>query len=157
MSAPMQAFRPRLTESLGVEETHGWSLKWYAINVEAEPMDEEIVEAAKQVVASASSVAEADPAVGFAIVHRGEEAVWLLPAFWRGDMLYQRTFRAPLSDPTRFEEIEGPDAPTACVWELVVHAHERDAFVAHVLSGPRGPDTAAYLSDVTRVEVREAA
>jgi hypothetical protein len=153
MSAPVQAFRPRRTHSLGVGQIRGWSLKWYAINVDPEPIDEEIVAAAKEVVASAIPVADADPAVGFVIVHRGEEGVWLLPALWRGDILYQRTFGAPLSDPTRFRELGGPDGPTACVWELVVHAHERDAFVAHVLSGPRGPDAAGYLSDVTSVEV----
>jgi hypothetical protein len=153
MSAPVQAFRPRPTQPLGVEEIQGWSLKWYAINVEPEPIDQEIVEAAKELVATAIPVADVDPAVGFVIVHRGEEAVWLLPALWRGDILYQRVFGAPLSDPTRFKEVGGPDGPTACVWELVVHAHERDAFVAHVLSGARGPDAAAYLRDVTSVEV----
>ena len=154
MSAPVQAFRPRRTRSLGVQETQGWSLKWYAINVDPEPIDEEIVEAAQQLVANAIPAADVDPAVGFVIVHRGEEAVWLLPAVWREDILHQRMYKAPLSDPTRFEEV-APEGPSGCVWELVVHAHERDAFVDHVLSGARGPDVAAYLSDVTRVKVED--
>jgi hypothetical protein len=136
-----------------VEKTQGWSLKWYAINAHPGPVDEEIIAAAKELMATATPVADVDPAVGFAIVHGGEEATWLLVALWRGDVLYQRTFRAELSDPTGFEEV-GPDGPTACVWELLVHAHERDAFVAHVLSGS-GPDAAAYLTDVTSVEIGE--
>jgi hypothetical protein len=154
MSAPVQAFRPRLTHSLGVQEVEGWALKWYAINVDPEPIDEEIVAAARELVAATMPVADIDPAVGFVVLHRGMEAVWLLTAVWRGDILYQRTYSAPLSDPARYEEV-GPEGPTACVWELVVHAHERDAFVTHVLSGARRPDVAAYLSDVARVEVED--
>jgi hypothetical protein len=152
MSASAQVFRPRLTRPVGVQEVRGWALKWYAINADPEPVDEAIVAAAREFVAGTIRVADVDPAVGFVIVHRGEEAVWLLPALWRADMLYQRTYVARRSDPTRYEEV-GPEGPTACVWELVVHAHERDAFVSHVLSGTRGPDVAAYLGDVTGVEV----
>jgi hypothetical protein len=152
MNAPVQAFRPRLTRSLGVQEARGWTLKWYAINVDPEPIDGEIVAAAKELVISTTPAADVDPAVGFVIVHRGMEAVWLLPALWRGDILYQRTYGAPLSDPTRYEEV-GPGGPTACVWELVVHAHERDAFVAHLLSGQKQPDVGDYLRDVVAVDV----
>jgi len=96
--------------------------------------------------------ADVDPALGFVIVHHGQQAVWLLTALWRVDILYQRTFWAPLSDPARFEEVP-MGGPTAWVWELVVHAHERDAFVAHVLSGA-GPDgVAGYLADAVSVQV----
>lgn len=148
-----RGFRPRQTRPLGVRAIQGWSLKWYSINVIPEPIQPEIIAAAEEVVAGVTPIADVAPALGFVIVHRGAESVWLLPALWRGDILYQRTFGAPLSQPTRFEEVGVSGGPTACVWELVVHAHERDAFVAHVLSRPSAPDSRAYLSDVTSVEV----
>ena len=50
MSAPAHAVRPRQTRPLGVEEVRGWSLKWYEINVEPEPIDEVIVMAARDLV-----------------------------------------------------------------------------------------------------------
>ena len=54
-----------------------------------------------------------------------------------------------LSDPVRYGPLSfepvPPGGPTACVWELAVHAHERDASVAHVLNPPDGPDYDAYL------------
>ncbi|WP_420626789.1 hypothetical protein [Candidatus Poriferisodalis sp.] len=55
-----------------------------------------------------------------------------------------------LDDPTSFEPVP-PGGPTACVWELAVHAHERDAFVVHVLNPPDGPDYDAYLADTLTV------
>lgn len=35
--------------------------------------------------------------------------------------------------------------PLACVWELVVTAHERDAWVRHMLTAR--PDAPTYLAD----------
>jgi hypothetical protein len=151
MSAPAQVFRPRLTQPLGVEELRGWQLKWYEINANPEPVGDDILQAAKEAVAATLPAADVTPAIGFAIVHRGQEAVWLLPALRRGDILYQRTYSAPLSGPLAFAPV-GPDGPTACVWELVVHSHERDAFVTHILSGA---DVSAYLDDVVAVDIDE--
>jgi hypothetical protein len=147
---PITVFSPRLTQPLGVEVLGGWSLKWYAINVDPAPIEERVLHAAMRHVATTVPEADVDPALGFVIVHRGLEAVWLLTALWRLDILYQRTYRAPLTEPADYEEV-GPGGPTACVWELVVHAHERDALVAHLLSGAASGAT-GYLRDAVRVD-----
>ena len=34
-----------------------------------------------------------------------------------------------------------------CIWELAVQAHERQAWLQHVLANPNGPDLDAYLKD----------
>lgn len=83
--------------------------------------------------------------LGFCIVHIGEEAVWLLLDWWiSGGIVCQRMLSAPLAQPTMFTPVSTP--ALACVWELAVIAHERDAWVRHMLT--TSPDSPAYLNDI---------
>lgn len=83
--------------------------------------------------------------LGFCIAHVGEEAVWLLVDWWiSGGIVCQRMLSAPLDQPEVFTPVEAP--ALACVWELVVTAHERNAWVRHVLKAE--PDARGYLEDV---------
>lgn len=140
-------YRPRSTRSTGVSIIGGWSLKRYEITLNGDAIDPAILLAADRVLdANLPDVAPGTPGVGFVVVHHGEQSVWMLADFWDVDILSQRTFSAPLEDPTRFTGVP-PGGPTACVWELPVHSHERDAFVTHIIDPADGPDVAAYLAD----------
>lgn len=70
----------------------------------------------------------------------------VLADLWSGDIVSQHTFHAELDDPTAFTRVQA-GGPTACVWELAVHAHESDAYIRHVLDPPGGAAIGAYLSD----------
>lgn len=63
----------------------------------------------------------------------------------------QHTFSAPLDDPSAFQRVPA-GGPTACVFELTVHAHERGAFVRHVLNPGDGPRVEDYLAQATKVD-----
>ena len=143
-------FEPRPTRPTGVLTVNSWQLKSYEITLDAAPISGKIIDAATSCLAAALPQASLEAAVGFVIVHHGSEQVWLLADRWHGDVACQHTFFAPLNDPTSFEPVP-QGGPTACVWELAVHAHERDAFVAHVLNPPDGPDYDAYLVDTLTV------
>ena len=79
---------------------------------------------------------------GFAILHFGEDADWLLGDWWvRGDSLAQRLWRG---DGDGFTAL-APRPLLACVWELAIIQHERAAFIAAMM-GP-APDADAYLAD----------
>lgn len=83
--------------------------------------------------------------LGFCIAHVGEEAVWLLVDWWiSGGIACQRMLSAPLANPTHFTPVSTP--ALACVWELVITAHERNAWVRHMLTAT--PAAHAYLEDV---------
>lgn len=83
--------------------------------------------------------------LGFCIVHVGEEAVWLLVDWWiSGGIVCQQMLSAPLAQPDRFTPVSTP--ALACVWELVVTAHERNAWVRHMLTAK--PNPPAYLEDI---------
>lgn len=76
---------------------------------------------------------------GFAIIHAGEEALWLLLHQWiEGGIATQRLWRAPLGTEALFE----PDISDsmACVWELGVIDFERKAWMSTVMSGKRLSD-----------------
>ncbi|HWN34288.1 MAG TPA: hypothetical protein VNP03_16180 [Pseudonocardia sp.] len=152
-------YRPRRTEPFGVHEVAGWAVKVIGIGADGRLPDETERQAALAVAAqllprestpatatatvTATVTADAVRA-GFVIVHPGEEALWVIVAWWRLDILYQRLYRAELGTVELLPV--PPDGPTACVWELLAIDHERRAWVEHVLTDPARPDPAAYLA-----------
>ncbi len=80
--------------------------------------------------------------LGFVVLHEGEAGTWLLMDWWaHGDILCQR-----LSLDTGAGFRPADDRPLlACVWELPVIAHERGAWVRHMMRAAPSPD--GYLAD----------
>jgi hypothetical protein len=120
-------YRPRRTEPIGVHEVAGWAVKMIGIGADGRLPEESERQAALAVAAevlpdetspstAAGTGADAVRA-GFLIVHPGEEALWVIVAWWRYDILYQRLYRADLGSVDL--SAVSPDGPTACVWELL--------------------------------------
>ena len=130
----------------------GLAIKAYAIQRNPDPavalLSDEVAAAARRTSMTVLQDSARDSratGLGFCIVHVGEEAVWLLVDWWiSGGILCQRMYSAPLDQPKQFQPVQGPFI--ACVWELEVTAHERGAWMRHVLRDD--PDSAAYLADV---------
>ncbi len=88
-----------------------------------------------------------DAGVALLIVHVGPTGISLLLGCWEeGDGMRDRHFHASIDDPTRFTDV-GPEHRGPSVWDLAVLAHEREAWLAHVLVNPGGPDVENYLAD----------
>jgi hypothetical protein len=144
---PTVPYLPRRTQSLGVVEMAGWTVKLIGITAgEDLPNDVEIQAATAIAEAHLPQPARTERRVGvaFVIVHRGAEALWVIVGWWDLDILYHRLFRADLG--TVDLRPVPPDGPVACVWELLAIDHERQAWVAHVLRRPADPDLAGYLA-----------
>ena len=151
---PPGRFRERPTRAAGVTTVNGWRLKMYEVTLDAIAISEDIMVAVHDVLsAELPSADDSDVRAGFCVVHHGAESVWILADLWSGDIISQHTFSAPLDNPTRFERVPA-GGPTACVFELTVHAHERDAFVRHVLNPFDGPHIDAYLADTLTIRDR---
>lgn len=128
------------------------AIKAYAIQRNPDPavplLPAEVAMAARKTAMSAVQGAASDPratGLGFCIVHVGEDAVWLLVDWWiSGGILCQQMYSALLDQPEQFQPVRGPFI--ACVWELEVTAHERGAWMRHVLR--ETPDINAYVADV---------
>ena len=143
-SVPIEPYRPRRTWSLGLAERAGWVVKVIGITADGRPLGDGEVEAAlKAAEHDLPQPARSRVPIGFVIVHRGEEALWVLVCRWELDLMYESLWRAD-PDTTELRPVP-PDGPTACVWELRAIDHERRAWVEHVLRRPAAPDYDGYL------------
>lgn len=71
---------------------------------------------------------------GFAILHAGNEALWLLLCQWiEGGIVTHRLWSAPLATEAFFQLVVTDSM--ACVWELGVVDFERRAWMNTVMSG----------------------
>lgn len=84
--------------------------------------------------------------LGFAILHAGEDAFWLLVDRWiDGAILCHRLFSAPLGGPMAFEDRSRGDL-CFCVWEGAIVDFERRAFTKTMMRDR--PDPNAYLGRI---------
>jgi len=141
-------YTPRTTRCVEVADVAGWKIKAYSITT-GEPIGDDVFDAAKDLAASTLGPTS-ELAIGFLIVHRGEEGVWLLIDGWHGDIIRQRVYRAELDSPLSFVEVEQGGA-TACVYELEVHQHESKSMIRHVLGDK--VDIERYLNDWLTIHV----
>ncbi len=141
-------YKPRRTWLIGVHEIAGWKLKVYGIAADGREISKDVVSAALNFVTeNVPWPNRKNWRFGFITIHAGTQAVWLLVDVWVEDIVRHFLFNSSLSAPAKFTP--GPkDGTTACVWELEVIKHERDAWVRHVLSKPAKPDFEGYLEDV---------
>ena len=141
--APRTVVRPEPWSCGGVP------LKTYGVLADAsKPLGEGLVAAARGIVESAAAEVAAAPhqGVGFVILHRGSEGVWLLLHWWEeGGICAQRLWRSDLAGPLAFAAVDRP--VMACVWELALIDHERRAYVRTLMAGR---DQEAYLADIYR-------
>ena len=148
-------YRPRHTRLTEVRSVNDWKLKIYQITLDGEPISSEIVEAAMKCVEERSIwPTTLEHQYGFVILHQGHEAVWVLNHVWVNDILRQFVFFASNDDPTRFDVCLMPGG-NACVWDLEVTKHERDAWVKHVMTNPPMAQFDEYLNESLEIELTE--
>ena len=145
------AYAPRTIAFQGVRSVGRWRVKDTIITVRGSAAHfPDVVDAARVTadrVLGTVPDTDRDAGVAFLTVHLGTAGVWLLLDRWEDAVILRHHhFRAPVDDPTRFVDVSdqhyGP-----CVWELAVQAHERQAWITHVLANPDGPNLERYLAD----------
>jgi hypothetical protein len=142
-----QAYGKRPIRYLETWRDRGWVIKIYGIAYRGESPRRDVVVAAKRRAHEAlpqPAVTEERYGIGFLVVHDGQDFCWALLDWWGHEsVLHHRLFVAPLDGSQEFAP--APRTMAACVWELPVLLHERDAWVATVLAGPEDPDLGGYL------------
>ncbi|MGH9944213.1 MAG: isochorismatase [Pyrinomonadaceae bacterium] len=145
-----EPYEPRpiryLEEWRGVE---GWRLKVYGIAYRRESPRAELVEAAKRLARERlpqPGMTESRYGVGFVGVHDGRGANFVFVDWWADENeLHHHVYAGPSGELENLEYIT-PTGLSACVWDLRVQAHERDAWLEAVLTNPGGPDIEAYMA-----------
>jgi hypothetical protein len=141
-------FDERYLRPAGVVTVSGWQVKQYRVTVRDEPVGAAVLGAAEQFLVKLLPAAEPSddtPRVAFSVLHKGMDAVWLnLYAWVQEAIVHCRAASAPLTAPTSFAELSEP--LIGCVWELPALAHERSAWVRHLMR-PQRPELDGYLAD----------
>lgn len=141
-------YKSRPIRFLELLELGGWRLKVYGIAYQDETPCSGLVESAKELARRqlpALSAGKNHYEVGFLGIHDGRGANFVFLDFWTDENeLHHHVYVSPLDEPAQLEYVT-PTGLSACVWDLAVICHERQAWVQTVLANPAGPDVEAYL------------
>jgi hypothetical protein len=139
-------YSPRSLTALRPEKVRGWTVKPYAISALRPAPPREVLDFARLAVERSLPDAHRDAlSFAYSVVHEDADGCYVVVGWWSRNrvILHSRTWLADwgaLTDPR-----PAPAHATACIWELVAMAHERHAWVEHVVR-PAEPDLDAYLA-----------
>lgn len=144
---PLLPYAKRHFRFAAVLERDAFRIKLYTIRLDPEPVAKQIVDAAAAYTLERLPRAADEESdhhdLGFAILHEGEQAVWLLLHWWaHGDICCQRMALA--AHGVEFVETDRPFH--ACVWEGAVITHEHRAWIDTMLT--EEPDPERYVASV---------
>ncbi|MEO0471262.1 MAG: hypothetical protein AAF206_16655 [Bacteroidota bacterium] len=152
----MSRFRPYKTRFIafrGLERLKNWQLKLYTISTQPQFSAYEAMQTILTQVPSMLRQAEDHYDLAFLIVHEGSDGVWSILNWWTGmEMLQTHTRFTPFDQADQFQTIP-QSGSMACTWEHAVIAHEKDAWLRHILKQPQQPDFNAYRQDVLEGEL----
>jgi hypothetical protein len=147
-------FKQKYVRALPVTEMAGWRVKPYHVTRESDGvLADEIVDAAYATAAKLLPAPDGEtPPAAWIVLHEGKSATYLCVYSWVwGNCVHARNAAAgepyvgcPDGDLTNFHVLTEP--MIGCVWELPTMAHERTAWVKHMIA-PEVPDLAGYLAD----------
>lgn len=144
---PFNLYEKRIIEFKEVIKVYDWKVKIYTITkndvFQSEIVLESIINQLPQLLRAAANHHE----IAFLIVHEGGDGIWSLVNWWTGkEMLRTDTYYSSFEQPDKLVQRPKPGS-MACVWELPVINHERNAWVEHILKKAEKPDFDNYLSD----------
>lgn len=146
-------YHPRRMGFLGLWCDEEWAIKAYGIqsrpiDVESPILGKELVQAAQEHVLRMLPLTREEGApykTGFAVLHEGVMANWLLFQWWaHQDVWCQILSYSKAEDPLAFMHSTRP--VRACVYETAIIWHEQKSWIRHVLNG--AADRGAYLEDI---------
>jgi hypothetical protein len=148
------AFHQREIRSAGSTQASGRTLKVYELVAPGQRIDDPLRHAARSMLPELVSepIDATTPAVGWVVLHRGEDAAWVVAYSW----VWKEVLEQHLAVAGCPELGAGGSGITdfgildkrwmGCVWELAPLEHERRSWIDHVLR-PTTSDVAAYLRD----------
>jgi len=135
--------------ALGTWRCRDWRIKKYAIAYARETARPELVAAAEAAAAGVLPTPAVTPTrygVGFLGVHDGRGGNFVFVDWWEHENeLHHHVFFSTSADPAS-RPAAIPADPSACVWDLCVLAHEREAWISRILAADVA-DVDAYLED----------
>jgi hypothetical protein len=151
-----EPYRPRAIRCLDVVELGDWRIKVYGLAYEVERPAPVLVDAALDAARrSLPTPATANDryGVGFIGAHQGRGSNFVFVDWWAlENELHHHVWFSSFEEPGQLRAHE-PGDPIACAWDLSVIAHERAAWVEHVLVRWDDPDFDGYLAAQLNTEI----
>ena len=147
----MQRYAPRPIQFNGIQPHAGWRLKRYRIWHGVAAFDSARFGpgvALALAALPAPAVTGTRAGVGFVVAHQGDGVDYLVLGWW--DRENELPLRVWVRESGDWRPAAGPES--VCVWDLQVVGHERDAYVATVLSGAADGGVEAYLARTLHVQ-----
>jgi hypothetical protein len=147
-----EGYKSRLIQHAQLVEIAGWYVKVYTVTNRPAFNSEQTLHAVTSALAQWIKIPEQTSLPvyqhAFLIVHEAREGVWILFNWWTGgEMINRRTWFADFDQPALLQHQPQNDG-LVCVWELEVIAHERQAWINHILTHHQSPDFEGYRQDV---------
>jgi hypothetical protein len=132
--------------------------KWYHVHRRDEAIPDALDAAARALLVEMASGGDWNLSYGlnFALLHQSTTHAFLIAGVWRGHQeLWERIYTYDLArgGPFVLAEPDGGAHPTACVWELGVICHERQAWQRYLFSARDMAAKRAWLADTYPGEV----
>lgn len=140
----MKAYMSRAIKFKGVKAVNDWKIKVYSIiydeNSFSEALENESIHLLHRVLTDINSDTYG---LGFLIVHHGKDSNFVLFDWWCNENELQHlVYYSSKINPGILKK-QSIGASIACVWDLQVINHERNAWVKHMMR--KNPDRAGYL------------
>lgn len=149
-----EAYQKRSVRYQGLLEWEGWRMKTYVIQYSKEEKSDRLLAAAQNLFQEHTpSITEEVYGLGFIIVHIGKNSNFVLLDWWCNENeLSQLVFTSDKKNPESLKPISQSQV-IACVWDLAVIGHERQAWVHHILQKPNNPDIQGYLKNTINYDI----
>lgn len=125
-----------------------WRVKVYTLTARPAFESEEVLRNVETNLSALLEEASDHHHSAFVIIHEGTDGVWILLNWWTGkEMLRTNTYFTSFQEKDKMTLLPAQGS-MACVWELPVINHEKNAWVRHILKNAASPDFENYYKDV---------
>lgn len=148
MQALFRSYQERNCRLYELVALGNWVVKVYTITAKPAFGSVEVLQHVKANLSSLLEEAREHHNSAFLIIHEGTDGVWSLLNWWTGkEMLRTKTYFTSFQEKDKMTLLPGGGS-MACVWELPVFMHERNAWVKHILKNASSPDFENYYKDI---------
>jgi len=151
-----QGYAPRSVRFKGHFLFEDWRIKLYSISVRNEHVEESRLNEVKFNLSKWLEKSCAYPLdtyrMATLIIHEGKEGCFVILNWWIGENMLQNFCYLKRHGEPDFQ-LYSDQGMMACIWEMAVLWHERNAWVRNILQQPQNPDVNAYLADGLNADV----
>lgn len=142
----METYKEREIQFKDIQSIKEWKVKRYSIAYNNESFSETLENESLQLLQNVlPKIDNTNYGVGFMIVHHGKGANFVLIDWWcKENELKHLVYYSSKESPEKLI-LQNGSSPIACVWDLIVINHERNAWVEHMMT--EKPKFSNYLKN----------